>query len=250
MESSARQASGTVDPHEIGRFAARAAEWWNPEGPFRPLHQINPVRLGFIRAELLAHFGRDPASLHPFRGLRLIDVGCGGGLIAEPMARLGFAVTAIDADAEAIAAARAHAEAGGLTIDYRATTAEAMAGEGACFDAALALELVEHVADPDVLLAAIATLVRPGGAFIGATLNRTLRSFATAIIGAEYLLGWLPRGTHDWRRFRRPSEFILGLRRNGLAATRIAGLAYDPLRGEWKLSNRLEVNYLVTATRR
>jgi 2-polyprenyl-6-hydroxyphenyl methylase/3-demethylubiquinone-9 3-methyltransferase len=189
-------------------------------------------------------------SLHPFEGLDLVDIGCGGGLVAEPMARLGFRVTGIDADAGAIDTARAHAERTGLAIDYRAATAEALAGAGERFDVVLALELVEHVADPDALFAAIGALVKPGGAFIGATLNRTAQSFALAIVGAEYLLGWLPRGTHDWRRFVRPSEFVLGLRRSGLIATRLAGLVYDPRTGGWEASGDLGVNFLVTAVRR
>ena len=241
--------AGTADPEEIERFAAQSAGWWNPAGEFRPLHRLNPVRLGFIRRELLAHFARDSSSLRPFEGLSLLDIGCGGGLIAEPMARLGFRVTAIDAAEAAIAVAREHAEASGLKIDYRVTTAEALAGEGASFDVVLALELIEHVADRDALFAAIGALVAPRGAFIGATINRTRRAFALAIVGAEYILGWLPRGTHDWRRFVRPSEFVLGLRRYGLQATRLAGVGYAPARGEWELGRDLSVNYMLMAAR-
>ncbi|MGH7095066.1 MAG: bifunctional 2-polyprenyl-6-hydroxyphenol methylase/3-demethylubiquinol 3-O-methyltransferase UbiG [Stellaceae bacterium] len=242
--------AGTADPGEIERFAAHSAGWWNPAGEFRPLHQLNPVRLGFIRRELLAHFTRDSVSLRPFEGLSLLDIGCGGGLITEPMARLGFRVTAIDAAEAAIAVARDHAEASGLAIDYRATTAEALTDEGASFDVVLALELVEHVADRDALFAAIGALVAPGGAFIGATINRTRRAFALAIVGAEYILGWLPRGTHDWRRFVRPSEFVLGLRRHGIHATQLAGIGYAPGSGEWELRRDLSVNYMLIATRR
>jgi 2-polyprenyl-6-hydroxyphenyl methylase/3-demethylubiquinone-9 3-methyltransferase len=242
-----RETSATVDPEEIERFAAQADAWWDPKGSFRPLHRLNPTRLGFIRQHLVAHFGREPSSLRPFEGLSLLDIGCGGGLIAEPMSRLGFAVTGIDADARAIAVARAHADATGLTIDYRIATAESLAGADQRFDAILALEIIEHVADPAVFLGCVGVLIRPGGAFIGATLNRTARSFALAIIGAEYVLGWLPRGTHDWRKFMRPSEFVLGLRRNGLRVTRLAGLGYDLARGEWSLSPSLGVNYMVMA---
>jgi len=242
--------AATVDPQEIERFAAQANAWWDPEGSFRALHRLNPIRLGFIRQHLAAHFGRGVSSLRPFEGLTLLDIGCGGGLTAEPMSRLGFAVTAIDADLEAIAAARVHAEATGLTIDYRVATAESIAGTAQQFDALLALEVVEHVADPYVFLRSVGSLVRPGGAFIGATLNRTGRSFASAVIGAEYLLGWLPRGTHDWRKFVRPSELVLGLRRNGLSPTELAGISYDLIRGEWSVSQNLEINYMVAAVRR
>ena len=240
----------TIDPAEIARFAAQAANWWDPAGSFRPLHRLNPARLGFIRDALIAHFDRDPRSLTPFDGLSLCDVGCGGGLIAEPMARLGFAVTAIDADDDAIAVAREHAAAGGLTIDYRSETAESLAADQRQFDVVLALELIEHVADPNALLGACAALVKPGGAFIGATLNRTPQSYALAIVGAEYVMRWLPRGTHDWRRFLRPSEFVMGLRRAGLSATGLKGLRYRLTTGDWALSEDLSVNYLVMAVKR
>ena len=239
----------TVDPDDIERFAAQGGEWWDPHGAFRPLHQINPARIDFIRSRLLAHFRRDSASLRPFDGLRLADIGCGGGLAAEPMARLGFAVTGIDAGAAAVAAARAHAAASGLAIDYRVTDIEALAAAGERFDVVLGLEIVEHVAERDAFFAALGRLVAPGGGFIGATLNRTLRSFALAIVGAEYLLRWLPRGTHKWQRFVRPSEFVLGLRRNGLATTALVGLGYDWSRGSWRETDDLSVNYMLAATR-
>lgn len=245
-----RATSGTIDPEEIDRFAAQAESWWDPEGSLRTLHRINPTRLRFIRQQLTAHFRRDPSTLRPFDGLTLLDIGCGGGLVAEPMARLGFTVTGIDAGAEAIDAARTHAEAIGLAIDYRVTGPELIAASGASFDAVLALEVIEHVVDPADFLAAVSALVGPRGSFIGATLNRTPRSFALAIVGAEYLFGWLPPGTHDWRKLLRPSEFVLGLRRNGLVATQLAGLIYDPIRAEWSLSPDLRVNYMVAAARR
>jgi 2-polyprenyl-6-hydroxyphenyl methylase/3-demethylubiquinone-9 3-methyltransferase len=245
-----RTTGATVDPQEIARFAEQAEAWWDPEGSFRPLHRLNPTRLAFIRQHLTAHFGRSNSSLRPFDGLTLLDIGCGGGLVAEPMSRLGFVATAVDADTEAVAVARSHAEATGLAIDYRIATAESMAGTGRCFDVVLALEIIEHVADPAAFLESVGALVGEGGAFIGGTLNRTARSFASAIIGAEYMLRWLPWGTHDWRKFMRPSELVLGLQRNGFRATELAGVSYDWIRGEWSLSRDLEVNYMVVAVRR
>lgn len=240
----------TVDADEIGRFAEHAEAWWDPEGSFAALHRVNPTRLGFIRSRLLDHFRRNPGLIRPFTGLRLLDVGCGGGLVTEPMARLGFAVSGIDAGREAIAAARAHAGAAGLDIDYRIATAESLAEAGERFDAVLALEIIEHVADKDAFMRCLAALVAPGGAIIAATINRTARSFALAIVGAEYILGWIPRGTHDWRKFVRPSELILGLRRFGLRPIEIAGLSYQLAAGGWVLSRDIEVNYLVLAARR
>ena len=240
----------TVDRDDVDRFAAQSAGWWDARGSFRPLHQINPARIDFIRRQLLAQFRRDSQALSPFAGLRLADIGCGGGLIAEPMARLGFAVTGIDAGAEAIEAARSHAAAGGLAIDYRVGDAEALAAGGERFDAVLALEIVEHVADRDRFLAAVARLVRPGGIFIGSTINRTARAFALAIVGAEYVLRLVPAGTHDWHRFVRPSEFALPLRRRGLATKRLAGLSTDWRGGEWRVSDDLSVNYMLVAVRR
>jgi 2-polyprenyl-6-hydroxyphenyl methylase / 3-demethylubiquinone-9 3-methyltransferase len=245
-----REFGDTVDRHDIDRFAAQSAGWWDAEGSFAPLHRINPVRLDFIRRQGLARFQRDPRSLRPFEGLRLADIGCGGGLIAEPMARLGFTVTGVDAGAEAIAVARAHAEASGLTIDYRQADVEQLADAAERFDAVLALEIIEHVADRAAFLAGIGRLLKPGGLFIGATLNRTARSYALAIVGAEYILGWLPRGTHNWRQFVRPSEFVLGLRRQGVATTSLVGLAYDLPTGGWAESTDLSVNYMLAATRR
>ena len=239
----------TVDRNDIDRFAAHSAGWWDPRGSFRPLHRINPARIAFIRRHLLAHFEREAPSLSPFTGLRLADIGCGGGLVAEPMTRLGFTVTGIDAAAAAIEAARAHAAASGLAIDYRAADIDTLTREGERFDVVLALEIIEHVADRQAFLAALGTLVKPGGALIGATINRTARSFALAIVGAEYILGWLMPGTHDWRRFVRPSEFVLGLRRAGLATTRLAGLGYDWRSGDWSESEDLSVNYMLAATR-
>jgi 2-polyprenyl-6-hydroxyphenyl methylase/3-demethylubiquinone-9 3-methyltransferase len=249
QEATAAPGTNTVDPAEIARFAALAEGWWDPNGKFKPLHRLNPLRLGFLRERLIGHFGRDSGSLRPFEGLRLLDIGCGGGLVAEPMARLGFTVTGIDAATETVLTARSHAEEAGLAIDYRATAAETLAASGARFDVVLAMEIIEHVADLGAFLAAAATMVGPGGAFVAATLNRTAKSYLFAIVGAEYVLGWLPRGTHEWRRFVRPSELAAGLRRNGLRAREIAGVTYNPIADRWSLNRDLDVNYMVFAVR-
>ncbi len=238
---------GSIDRDEVARFDRLARRWWDPDGEFRPLHKLNPVRLGFIRDRLAAHFRRDIRSRHPFAGLSLVDIGCGGGLVSEPLARLGFAVTGIDAGAEALAVARAHAEESGLAIAYRQVTAEALAESGAGFDVVLALEVVEHVADPRLFLAAAARLVKPGGAFIAATLNRTPKAFLFAIVGAEYVLRWLPRGTHRWDKFLRPSELAAGLRSEGLVVKELCGLTYNPLADRWSLGDDLDVNYFLFA---
>jgi 2-polyprenyl-6-hydroxyphenyl methylase / 3-demethylubiquinone-9 3-methyltransferase len=243
------EASPSVDPAEIERFSALAQTWWDPRGSMAPLHRLNPARLGFLRETLTAHFGRDAQSLRPFDGLRILDIGCGGGLITEPLARLGTTVTGIDAAEANIGVARAHARSADLEIDYRQASAEDLAGAGERFDAVLALEVIEHVADVDAFLAATAALVRPGGAFIASTLNRTPKSLLFGIVGAEYVLGWLPRGTHRWDRFVRPSEFAAALRRQGLQVRDMRGLVYDLLAGEWRLGRDLGVNYLIYAGR-
>ncbi len=241
--------NGTVDPAEIGRFAEQADAWWDPDGSFFALHELNPIRLGFIRSRLAGHFRRDLDSLRPFTGLSLLDIGCGGGLVTEPMTRLGFSVTGIDPSSEAIARAREHARMANLDIDYRAGVIEEAADGHKQFDVVLALEVIEHVADRDAFLHCLGSLVAPGGAAMVATLNRTARSFALAIVGAEYVLGWIPRGTHDWRKFVRPSELILGLGRNRLRAVDITGFVYGPGGARWRLSRDIEVNYLVLATK-
>lgn len=241
--------SPSIDPAEVERFSALAETWWDPRGPMAPLHRLNPARLDFLRQMLTAHFARDPKSLRPFDGLRILDIGCGGGLISEPLARLGASVTAIDAAEASIGVARAHARGADLEIEYRQASAEELAAAGERFDAVLALEVIEHVADTDAFLQATASLVRPGGSFIAATLNRTPKSFLFGIVGAEYVLGWLPRGTHRWDRFVRPSEFAAGLRRQGMQVREMRGLAYDFLAGEWRLGRDLGVNYMIHAAR-
>ncbi len=239
----------TVDPDEVARFAALADGWWRADGDFRALHKLNPARIGYIRDRAIAHFTREKSSLAPLAGLRLLDVGCGGGLLSEPMTRLGALVTGIDAAEQCIAAARHHAAGMELDIDYRCTTAEALEGEVAPYDIVLAMEIVEHVADLGAFARAAAALVAPGGLLIAATLNRTLKSCALAFVGAEYLLIWVPRGTHDWRKFPRPSELARALRRAGLDVIDIAGFAYDPVRDAWHVGRDLGVNYGLTAIR-
>lgn len=241
--------AGTIDPAEAARFAAIAGEWWDARGKFRPLHALNPPRLRFIRDNLAAHFGRDPLRPRPLAGLRLLDIGCGGGLIAEPMVRLGGEVTGVDAAPENIAVAARHAQEAGLSIDYRSGTAEELAAAGKRFDAVLALEIVEHVADLPLFFRACAELVRPGGAFVLSTLNRTAKSFLLGKIGAEYVLRWLPRGTHDWRRFVTPAEAAAGLRPHGLRVEAVGGLGYDMLADEWVLSGDVDVNYMLFAVK-
>jgi 2-polyprenyl-6-hydroxyphenyl methylase / 3-demethylubiquinone-9 3-methyltransferase len=237
----------SVDPGEVAKFSALAAEWWDPSGKFAPLHKFNPVRLEFIRREAAARFGRDTRGLRPFEGLTLLDIGCGGGLLSEPMARLGFAVIGADASERNIGTARAHAAGSGLIINYRAATAEKLVAEGLTFDVVLNMEVVEHVADVGAYLAACAGLLKPGGITIVATLNKTLKSLALAKIGAEYVLGWLPRGTHDWNRFVAPEELRVRLEENGLSILKTQGVSFDPLNWDWKLSSDVDVNYMVVA---
>lgn len=239
--------SSTASPEEIARFTAMAEEWWDPDGKFRPLHKFNPVRLGFLRDALCRHFSRDPESLTPFTGLTLLDVGCGGGLLSEPLRRMGFSVTGIDAGARNIAVAQIHADQVGLDIDYRTATPEQLAGEQ--FDVVLIMEILEHVSDVGDFLAAVGPLVKPEGALFAATLNRTVKAYALGIVGAEYVLRWLPRGTHDWRKFLRPSELAAGLRRNGVQVKDLKGMGFDALTGDWRLTGDLSVNYMAYAVK-
>lgn len=243
-------AGPSVDSDEVSRFAAMAEAWWDPAGKFAPLHRFNPVRIGFIRDRVAGRRGGDPRDIRPLAGVRLLDIGCGGGLLAEPMARLGAEVTAIDAAARNIEIARLHAEQSGLDIDYRHTTAEALAATGATFDVVLNMEVVEHVADLGAFLGACAELLAPDGVMFVATLNRTAKAYALAVVGAEYLLRWLPRGTHDWRKFVKPSELAAGLRPHGLDIAELTGVSYNPLADQWRLGRDLDVNYLAVVARR
>jgi len=240
----------SIDPDEVARFSAIAAEWWDPKGKFAPLHRFNPVRLAFIREQALARFGRDGRARRPFEGLTLLDIGCGGGLLSEPMSRLGFSVTGVDASERNIGVARAHADEQGVSIDYRASTAEALLAEGAGpFDVVLNMEVIEHVADPGAYLRDCARLVAPGGLMIVATLNRTLKALALAKVGAEYVLRWLPAGTHDWRRFLKPEEVAGFLVDEPVRVEGPFGVAYDPLSGRWSQSSDVGVNYMMTVMR-
>ncbi len=239
----------TVDPAEIARFSALADQWWDPAGAMAALHRFNPVRLAYIRERLCAAFGRDGRALDALDGLSVLDVGCGGGLVAEPLARMGGRVTGIDAAAANVGAARSHAGQEGLDVDYRCATAEELSAAGERFDAVLCLEIVEHVADRDLFLDCCASLVAEGGILVAATLNRTPRAFLEAVVVGERVLRWLPRGTHDWRRFVRPSELARALRRNGLAVTDLAGLSFGPLAGGWRRSADVSVNYILAAER-
>jgi 2-polyprenyl-6-hydroxyphenyl methylase/3-demethylubiquinone-9 3-methyltransferase len=234
----------TVDPEEVARFAAQAAEWWDPRGPYASLHKLNPVRLAFIREQALARFARDGAARRPFEGLRLLDIGCGGGLLSEPMARLGFAVVAADAEEETVRTAAAHADEMGLEIDYRTTSAEALIESGESFDVVLNMEVIEHVADASLFLESCTTLLRPQGLMLLSTLNRTWRSFGLGVVAAEYVLGWVPKGTHDWNKFITPAELRDMSRPLGLKICDITGMSYDPLTDEWHRSTDLSVNYL------
>ena len=247
--SAAAPAASSVDPAEVEKFSRIAAEWWDPRGKFAPLHRFNPVRLQFIRDRAAARFGR--AGTRPFEGLQLLDIGCGGGLLSEPMARLGFEVTGVDASPKNIGTASAHAGAGGLDIRYRNATVEELLASGAqaSFDVVLNMEVVEHVPNPGRFLRDASRLLKPGGLMVVATLNRTLRALATAKIGAEYVLRWLPRGAHDWRKFLTPDEIRLFLSEEPVAVQGPFGVGYNPLMDRWSLSADAGVNYMMTVER-
>ena len=239
----------TIDRTEVERFSALAEEWWNPAGKFRPLHKFNPVRLAYIRDQVAARFGRDPHAARPFEGLRFLDIGCGGGLLCEPMVRLGADVVGADASATNIEVARLHAAETRVKVDYRATTAEELAAAGETFDVVLNMEVVEHVADLDLFISKCAQMVRPGGIMFIATINRTLKAWGLAIVGAEYLLRWLPRGTHQYGRLVRPEELEKSLAAAGMTVIDRTGVVYSPLGDRWQRSSDMDVNYIFLAER-
>jgi len=235
---------GTASPEEIARFTAMAEAWWDPAGKFKPLHRFNPVRLAFLRREFALLFGRDPQAERPFEGLTLLDVGCGGGLLSEPLAAMGFSVTGIDAGEKNIRIASLHAEKSGAAVTYRVATPEQL-DPSESFDVVLSMEVVEHVTDVALFLDSACARLRPGGVFVGATMNRTPKAWLLAVVGAEYVLRWLPRGTHDWHKFVRPSEFARMLRHAGVETRQQIGVAYNPILDEWRETPNLDVNYLV-----
>jgi 2-polyprenyl-6-hydroxyphenyl methylase / 3-demethylubiquinone-9 3-methyltransferase len=237
----------TIDAAEVARFAALADTWWDPAGKMGMLHKFNPVRLRFIKEAACRRFGRDPKRLDGLAGLRFLDIGCGGGILSEPIARLGAAVVGADPAAANVEAAKVHAIREGLSIDYRATTAEALADAGERFDVVLAMEVVEHVADLTLFVGRCAEMVKPGGLMVVATINRTVKSFALAIVGAEYVLRWLPRGTHQWDKFVTPNELEIALEKGGLNVTDETGVIYNILADRWQLSTDMDVNYMVAA---
>jgi 2-polyprenyl-6-hydroxyphenyl methylase/3-demethylubiquinone-9 3-methyltransferase len=242
--------NANLDPEEVARFARIAGAWWDANGPFKPLHRITPTRLIYLRDRLCQTYSRDPKQAASLAGLSILDIGCGGGLISEPLARLGAEMTGIDPAPENIEAARAHAQGAGVPVTYKVATAEQIASSGGTFDAVLLLEVIEHVPDVPAFLARVAPLVKPGGIMMLSTLNRTLKAYALAIVGAEYVLRWLPVGTHQWQRFVRPEELDRALRAVGLDVTDTGGLIYDPLADEWRLGADIDVNYFATAARR
>jgi len=237
----------TIDAGEVERFSKMAAEWWNPNGKFKPLHKFNPVRLAYIRDHVATRFGRDPRAALPFKGLRVLDIGCGGGLLCEPLARLGAEVVGVDPSENNIEVARLHAAESGLTIDYRASTAEELAEAGESFDVILNMEVVEHVADVGLFIQKCAEMVKPGGVMFVATINRTLKALGLAIVGAEYILRWLPRGTHQYEKLVRPEELEKALADSGLAIVDRTGVSYNPLADRWQRSRDMDVNYMVLA---
>ena len=242
-------AANTVDPDEVARFSAMAARWWDADGPMRPLHRLNPLRLSWIRDQISARFGRDPRSAAILSGLHVLDIGCGAGLVTEPLARMGAAVVGIDPSHETIATAKLHGGEAGLAIDYRATTAEELAAAGERFDVVLALEVVEHVTDVNVFVAAAGGMVEPGGLMIASTINRTRKAYLLAIIGAEYVLRWLPRGTHDYDKLVTPEELGAAFRGAGLTPAGETGVMYVPIADRFRLTTDMDVNYMLAAGR-
>jgi 2-polyprenyl-6-hydroxyphenyl methylase / 3-demethylubiquinone-9 3-methyltransferase len=240
-------AAGTIDQEEVARFSRVAGQWWNPRGPMAALHKFNPVRLAYIRDRAAAHFGRDPARLDSLAGLRILDIGCGGGILCEPLARLGASVVGADPSESNIAVAQDHAARSGLAIDYRNNSAEVLAAAGDVFDVVLAMEVIEHVTDVDLFVQLAAAMVKPGGLLFVATLNRTAKSFALAIVGAEYILRWLPRGTHQWDKFVTPNELEIAIAQSGLHIVGGTGVIYSLFADRWQLAADMDVNYMVVA---
>jgi 2-polyprenyl-6-hydroxyphenyl methylase/3-demethylubiquinone-9 3-methyltransferase len=247
--ASGTASSTTVDDQEIARFSALAETWWDTRGKMAVLHRFNPVRLAYIRDAACEKFDRDPKKLDCLKGLRILDIGCGGGILSEPLARLGATVVGADASETNIEVAKLHAAKSGVDVDYRAATAEALADAGEKFDIVLAMEIVEHVTDVDLFIERCAEMVKPDGFMIVATLNRTLKSFALAIVGAEYVLGWLPRGTHKWDKFVTPNELEIALESAGMQIGKESGVLYNPLADRWQLTADMDVNYMVVAER-
>ncbi len=244
-----RLQAASIEKAEIARFSRHAEDWWNPDGKFRPLHRLNPLRVEYVRDQVCARFRRDPQSRNSLKSLAILDVGCGGGLLAEPLARLGGHVTGLDASSETIAIAREHAKSSRLDIDYRTGSIEALAKRKVKYDVITALEIAEHVADIDSFLASLKKLMKPDGLLIMSTLNRTPKSFLLGIVAAEYVLGWVPRGTHQWQKFIRPSELAAHLEKNGIGIADLTGLVFNPLRGEFELKrDDCSVNYMLTAS--
>ncbi|HTT48091.1 MAG TPA: bifunctional 2-polyprenyl-6-hydroxyphenol methylase/3-demethylubiquinol 3-O-methyltransferase UbiG [Pseudolabrys sp.] len=242
-----KRRSSSVDENEIERFSRHAAMWWDTRGPMASLHKFNPVRLAYIRDKVAEHFGRDAKKLDCLKGIRMLDIGCGGGILSEPLARLGAQMFGADPSHENVAIASAHAKENGVDVDYRATTAEELAAAGEQFDVVLAMEVVEHVVDVNAFIATCASMVKPGGLMFAATLNRTLKSFALAIVGAEYVLRWLPRGTHQWDKFVTPNELEIAIERGGLRVTGERGVVYNVFADRWQLSSDMDVNYMLMA---
>ena len=244
-------ATSSIDPAEVAKFEAMAAEWWNPNGKFKPLHQMNPCRLDYITSQIAAEFDRDLTAPLPFKGLRILDIGCGGGLLSEPMARLGADVVGADAAPRNIPVAAVHAQKAGLIIDYRHTTAEDLAAANEQFDVVLNMEVVEHVADPGAYLTACQQLLKPGGLMLCSTLNRNVKSYGMAIIGAEWVMRWLPKGTHDWSKFITPDELYSLIRSAGLDPVDRKGMVFNPVKWSWSLSARdLSCNYVTASIKR
>ncbi|MGS4990807.1 bifunctional 2-polyprenyl-6-hydroxyphenol methylase/3-demethylubiquinol 3-O-methyltransferase UbiG [Roseibium sp. RP-7] len=249
MTGRAQETRSTIDSEEVARFSAMAEEWWDPTGKFKPLHKFSPVRLGYIKEHVCRHFDRNPKTTDAFKGLRCLDIGCGGGLLSEPMARLGADMVGADPSETNIEIARLHMKTSGLEIDYRAETAEALAAAGETFDVVFNMEVVEHVADVPLFLEATAQMVRPGGLMFVATINRTLKAYALAIVGAEYVLRWLPKGTHSYEKLVRPSEIEGPLQTAGLTMIDRCGVTYNPLTDTWARSRDMDVNYMLLAER-